>query len=75
MKTRFALIVLLFAISTCFAQNKKIQCGPMLGAIEKRSAEIWIQLKHWSEVEVLYWPKNDSANTRVAAAMATDKKT
>jgi alkaline phosphatase D len=56
-----SILILLLSAPYTFAQNAGIKAGPMLGAIEMRSAKIWLQTTGEANVQIKYTPTSDKA--------------
>jgi alkaline phosphatase D len=56
-----SILILLLSAPYTFAQNVGIKAGPMLGAIEMRSAKIWLQTTGEANVQIKYTPTSDKA--------------
>ena len=73
-KQLFSLVFFIGFASLLSAQKPaEVMSGPMLGPVEFRTANVWIELKEGiDEVSLLYWPKS---KTKTSAKKIFQKKT
>ena len=67
------LFLFLFFSSSLFAQNPRLQSGPMLGYNEMREVLLWVQTKEAARVQFAYWAKDKPAEKHYTDEKATRK--
>lgn len=68
------LVFLLLVFFPCYLlaqKNTNIISGPMLGQVDLRTAQVWIEVKPGTQVELWYWQKG-KMNTAKKLSSATD---
>lgn len=72
MKTFFILAFLIISTVTVAQKPAEVVSGPMLGPVEFRTANVWIELKEGiDDASLLYWPKG---KTKASAKRIFQKK-
>jgi alkaline phosphatase D len=67
--------LLSFAFISCAAVAQplpEIISGPMPGNVDMRSAQVWVEAKPGSQLAMMYWPKSQPNNRKMATAASTE---
>src|SRR5690606_31816175 len=71
--SRVVLILFLFA-SSSFAQDPKLQSGPMVGYVEIQEALIWVQTTQPANVQIEYWVVDDETTKYRSSIIKTTEE-
>jgi alkaline phosphatase D len=73
MKILFQLLLFVFISCSVTAQPlPEIISGPMPGNVDMRSAQVWVEAKPGSQLAMMYWPKSQPNNRKMATATSTE---
>ncbi len=71
MRKLLLLLTVVISLSALAQKNPNIVAGPMLGQVDYRTAQVWVEVKPGTQVELWYWQKGDIKSAK-KLSMATD---
>lgn len=70
-KINQSLLVVVFSITSIFAQSSLLQSGPMVGYSEMTEVVLWVQTTKSANVQFRYWAKDNSSKKLLSEIIQT----